>query len=133
MEITDTSNSNLPKEGHYPIATLEIVKKKKIKEIYTIYDFCFSTVMDGENYGFTISLFPSQMSELLSALGAKELGRGKYEWDMEGVIGTNLSFTVAHQEDKKGTVRAVLADIKIATTSNNPDGVKKVSDIAWEE
>ena len=124
MEITETSNWNRPREGHYPIATLEIVKKKKIKEIYTIYDFGFSTVVDGENYGFTISLFPSQMSELLVALGAKELGRNKYEWDMEVVIGTNLSFTVAHQEDKKGTVRAVLADIKSATQSTQPGVVK---------
>lgn len=129
METTDTSNSMLPKEGHYAIAMLETVKKKKIKEVYTIYDFGFSTVLDGENYGFVISFFPSQMNELLVALGAKEVGKNKYEWDMEAVVGTNLSFIIAHQEDKKGNVRAVMTDIKPATPSKTTD----INAVQWQD
>lgn len=133
MERTNTSNSNLPKEGHYAIAMLETVKKKKVKEVYTIYDFGFSTVLNGENYGFVISFFPSQMGELLVALGAKEVGKNDYEWDMDEVIGTNLEFTIAHQEDKKGNMRAIMVDIKPAVPNANPDGVKSPEQIAWEE
>lgn len=128
MERTNTSNTNLPREGHYAIAMLETVKKKKIKEVYTIYDFGFSTVLDGENYGFVISFFPSQMSELLVALGAKEIGKNDYEWSMEDVIGSNLSFMIVHQTDKKGTVRAVMTDIKSVTVS----APKTPADVNWE-
>ena len=132
MERTNTSNNNLPKEGHYAIAMLETVKKKKIKEVYTIYDFGFSTVLDGENYGFVISFFPSQMSELLVALGAKEIGKNDYEWDMEQVIGTNLAFTIVHQEDKKGNMRAVMVDVKPALDNGSVQPIK-AKDVVWEE
>ena len=133
MERTNTSNNNLPKEGHYAIAMLETVKKKKIKEVYTIYDFGFSTFLGGEGYGFVISFFPSQMSELLVALGAKEIVKNDYEWDMEAVIGTNLSFNIVHQEDKKGNMRATMIDIKKAMSNNNPDKVSNPDEIQWKD
>lgn len=127
-ETTSTSQYDLPREGHYEIAIVETCKKKKIKEIWTVYDLGFSTVLDGENYGFVLSMFPSQMEEFFKAIGAKEVGRSKYEWDMEEVIGTNLSFNITHQ-DVKGTLRAVWSDVKLAVPSERP---KSVEEINWE-
>lgn len=129
-EVTSTSQFDLPREAHYDCAMIETCKKKKIKEVYTIYEFGFSTVLDGDNYGFVLSLFPSQMDELLKAIGAKEIGKSKYEWDMEECIGTNLSFNITHSPDKKGELRAVISDVKLATPSDKP---KSPNNIAWEE
>lgn len=129
-EVTNTSNSNLPREGHYECATVETCKKKKIKEVYTIYEFGFSTVLNGENYGFVIGLFPSQMDELLKALGAKEVGKNQWEWDTEEVVGMNLSFIISHKADNKGETRAVISDVKSVTVG----GQKKTGEeIAWTD
>lgn len=127
-QTTETSQFTLPAEGHYDCVTIEKVVKKMIKEIYTAYEWSFSTVQDGEAITFKVLLFPSSMGELLTALGSKEVGRNKYEWDDEAVIGENIEFVLSHKADKSGTLRAVLSDVKKVTA-----GVKNPNDIAWEE
>lgn len=134
-QYTETSQFTLPAEGGYDCVTIESVRKKLIKELYTAYEWGFSTVDPDskENVTFKILLFSSGMGELLTALGAKEIGKNKYEWDDEAVVGEKLSFVLSHKADKSGTLRVVLSDIKKVTASGNPGGVTKPSDVQWEE
>jgi hypothetical protein len=130
---TETSQFTLPAEGHYDCVTIEKVVKKMIKDIYPAYDWSFSTVQDGEVLTFKVLLFPSSMGELLTALGAKEIGKNKYEWDDEAVIGENIEFNLSHKADKSGVLRVVLSDVNKAGQNVNPCGVKSPDEIAWSE
>ena len=129
-QITETSQFTLPEEGHYDCVTIEKVVKKMIKDIYPAYEWSFSTVQGGDVVTFKVLLFPSNMTELLVALGAKEIGKNKYEWDDEAVVGENIEFVLSHKADKSGTLRVVLSDVKMAGPKVAPSSP---ADIAWQE
>lgn len=129
-QTTETGRSLIP-EDHYD-AMINSVKRKEIKE-FIIYEWSFEALVNDKPFYFSISLFSSQMAELLRALGANEVSKNKFEWDDEEVVGKTISFTLAHIADKKGVVRETLSDIKLLTNvvNNNPDGVKSPEEIIW--
>lgn len=112
-QSTNTSENTLPEQGFYDIATVESVKKKKIKEVYTAYQWTFSTAKGN----VSILMFSSAMGELLKALGAIETSPNNFDWDDEEVIGKHISFNLLHKEIK-GQLRAVLSDIKEAKSND---------------
>lgn len=129
-ETTETGRSLIP-EGHYE-ATILKVRRKEVRE-FIIYEWSFESLVDNKQFNFSISLFSSQISELLKSLGAKEITSSKFEWDMEDVVGNTLEFNIGHVPDKKGVIREQLADIKLLTKNINPDGVKTPEEIIWDE
>jgi hypothetical protein len=135
-QTTETSSFTLPEERFYEMATVEKVVKKLIKEVYTIYEFSFSAMVDGEVYNFKVGMFPSGMGDLLLALGAKEIGKNKFDWDDEEVIGKHVSFVLSHQADTGGTLRVVLSDVKAVigpAANGNPGGITDPAKIGWAE
>ena len=107
-ETTNTNNFELPEEKNYPNAEIVRVTRREIKGGYIIYEWMFNSGDDE----FSVSLFSSQMAEILRALGAKEVRIGKFEWDTQEVCGYTLSFNIIHSPDKKGVMRALVSDVK---------------------
>ena len=130
-QVTDTNSSFLTPESHYE-ATIEKVVRKEIKE-FIIYEWHFEALVNDKPFYFKIGLFSSQCADILRALGAEEISKGKFKWDNESVVGNTLSFNLTHQADKKGVLRETLSDIKMLTPSSNPNGVKDPSNIAWND
>lgn len=127
-QTTETGRTLIP-ESHYE-AMINSVKRKEIKE-FIIYEWSFEALVSEKPFYFSISLFSSQMADLLKALGAKEVSKNKYEWDDEEVVGKTIEFNLVHVADKKGVLREQLSDIKLMEPSTNPDGVKSPEDITW--
>lgn len=123
-QTTETGKVLIP-ESNYE-ATITKVRKKEVRE-YIMYDWSFESLVDDKPFYFVITLFSSQMSDLLKALGAKEVSKNKFEWDDQEVVGNTLSFNIVHVEDKKGIVREQLSDIKLLTAIPK----KKEEDIVW--
>lgn len=105
-ETTNTNNFELPEEGHYADLEVSKVIRKEIKE-FILYEWHFNNGGDD----LEITLFSSQMAELLRALGAVEISNGKFEWDRNEVIGYHVSLNVVHAQDKKGVMRASISDV----------------------
>ena len=128
-QITDTGKTLIP-EGNYDATITSVVKKEP--KGFVIYEWNFETLKDDKTFYFKISLFSSQMTELLRALGAEEVTPNRFKWDDEKVVGNTLSFNLVHMADKKGVIREQLSDIKLLTIGiKNPGGVTKPEDIAW--
>ena len=121
---TETGRSLVP-EGHY-VAMINNVKEKTIKE-FILYDWSFEAQEGDKPYYFGLTMFSSQMSELLRALGATEVTKNKFEWDDEQVIGNTIEFNICHVADKKGVVREVMSDIKLLTQAPQT----KKEEIVW--
>lgn len=126
---TETGKALIP-ESHYE-AIIEAVKSKEVKE-FIIYEWKFEALVNDKPFYFSISLFSSQMADLLRVLGAKEVTKNKFEWDDADVIGNTISFNIVHVEDKKGVIREQLSDIKLLTVgTKNPDNVTSPEQIQW--
>lgn len=121
-ETTNTNNFELPEEGHYP--DLEIVKviRKDIKG-FILYEWHF---MAPDLTEIEITLFSSQMADLLRALKAEEPTSGKFIWDRDEVVGNHVSLNIVHAPDKKGIIRATITDV---VKSDKP---KKVIEREWD-
>ena len=123
MKYTTETGRTLVPENHY-VAMINNVKEKTIKE-FILYEWSFEADVDNKPYYFGITLFSSQMSDILRALGCQEVSNNKFEWDSEQVIGNTIEFNIVHVADKKGVIREQMSDIKLLTA-------KPVSqDIAW--
>ena len=122
---TTETGRTLIAEGHY-IAMINNVKEKTVKE-FILYDWSFEAEVDGKPYYFGLSMFSSQMAELLRALGCTETTKNKFEWDDEQVIGNTIEFNICHVADKKGVIREVMSDIKLLTAPSK----QEKQDIAW--
>lgn len=126
-QSTDTNGFSLVPENNYD-AMIRKVTKKEITGGFIIYEWNFESFVNEKPFFFKISMFSSQMAELLRALGATEISKGKFDWDDEEVVGNTLNFNVVHVADKKGTLREQLSDIKLLTqsakTSNNVEEIK---------
>lgn len=125
-QTTETGKTLVP-ASHYD-AMITGVKRKEIKGGYIIYEWNFEALVDGQTFQFTISLFSSQMTELLKAIGAKEVSANKFEWDDESVVGLTLGFNLVHVEDKKGNIREQLSDIKLLSPLVSASDPK---DVQW--
>lgn len=123
MKYTTETGKTLIPESHY-VAVINNVKQKQVKE-FIIYEWSFESLIDNKPFYFGISLFSSQMADLLRVLGAKEVRKNSFEWDSDDVIGNTVEFNLCHVADKKGVVREQLSDIKMLSASP----VKQ--DIAW--
>lgn len=125
MKHTTETGRTLVPEGHY-VAMINNVKEKTIKE-YILYDWSFEC-QEGENpYYFGLTMFSSQMADLLRALGCSETTKNKFEWEDEQVIGNTIEFNICHVADKKGVIREQMSDIKLLTAPIK----QEKQDIAW--
>ena len=123
---TETGRTLVP-EGHV-IAMITNVKEKEIPGGYIVYEWSFEMVDNGKIKYFGLSMFSSQMADLLRALGCQEVTKNKFEWDSEQVTGLTLDFNIVHVADKKGTIREQMADIKLLSAVPQ---VKKDDTIEW--
>jgi hypothetical protein len=121
---TETGRTLVP-EGHY-VAMINNVKEKDIPGGYIIYEWSFESLVNDKTFHFSISLFSSQMADLLRALGATETTKNKFEWEDSMAIGQTIEFNVCHSADKKGTIREQLSDIKLLSP-----GPAKKDEIVW--
>ncbi len=129
QHTTDTNSSFLVPESNYEAMINKIVKKE-IKE-FIIYEWHFEALVNEKPFYFKIGLFSSQCADILRALGAEEVSKGKFNWKDEDQIGKTLSFNLTHQADKKGVIREQLSDIKLLTTGN-PGGVTDPAQVQWD-
>ena len=106
---TETGRTLVP-EGHV-VAMINNVKEKEIPGGYIVYEWSF----ESEDKHFSMSMFSSQMSDLLRALGATEVTKNRFEWDSDAVIGNTIEFNIVHVADKKGVIREQMSDIKLLT------------------
>lgn len=120
-------------EGYYEAMVESAPVKKTIKKDgiprFVLYEWEFSAVLKGEGLILKISLFSSQMADLLRALGAVEASPNKFDWDDEEVVGKSISFNLVHVADKNGVMREQLSDIKALGTVSQ----KQKEDDAWLE
>ena len=126
MKYTTETGRTLVPESHY-VAMINNVKEKEIKE-FILYEWSFESLVNDKPYYFGVTLFSSQMADLLRALGCTEITKNKFEWDSDAVIGNTIEFNIAHVPDKKGVVREVMSDIKFLSASLTK---QKVEDITW--
>lgn len=127
-QTTDTSGRNLTPEGHYE-ATIHKIFRKEPKG-FIIYEWSFEALVNEKPFYFTLGMFPSQMGELLRALGAKEVTPHKFDWDDEEYIGVTVAFNLCHIADKKGVIREVLSDVKMLSP-RNPNSITDPSQVQW--
>lgn len=125
---TETGRTLIP-ESNYQ-AMINNVKEKTVKE-YTMYEWSFEALVNEKPYYFGITLFSSQMADLLRALGCKEISKNKFEWDSDEIIGQTLSFNIVHVEDKKGVIREQMSDIKLLSNIPKVDDIKKLDEVQW--
>ena len=78
MEYTTETGRTLVPENHY-IAMINKVKEKTVRE-YILYEWSFEAEQDGEPFYFGLTMFSSQMGELLRALNCKEEPKNKFHW-----------------------------------------------------
>lgn len=122
---TETGRTLLP-EDHY-VAMINNVKEKEIPGGYIVYEWSFEADGGDKAKHFSLSMFSSQMADLLRALGCQEVSKNRFEWDDEQVIGNTIEFNVVHVVDKKGVIREQMSDIKLLSA-------KPVNqDIAWDD
>lgn len=122
---TETGRTLLP-EGPV-VAMITNVKEKEIPGGYIVYEWAFETEEDGKSKYFSLSMFSSQMSDLLRILGATEVTKNRFEWDSDQFIGNTIEFNIVHVADKKGVVREQMSDIKLLTAPSK----QEKQDIAW--
>lgn len=127
MKYTTETGRTLIPEGHI-VAMITNVKEKEIPGGYVVYEWAFEAEEGGKAKYFSLSMFSSQMSELLKVLGAIEVTKNKFEWDSDDMIGNTIEFNICHVPDKKGTVREQMADIKLLTKSPKTE---KKDEIVW--
>lgn len=127
---TETGRTLVP-ESHY-VAMVRDVKEKRVKE-YVLYEWSFEAEVNEKPFYFGLTMFSSQMADLLRALGAKEVTTNKFEWDTEDVIGLTVEFNVCHVPDKKGIIREQLSDIKLMTVIPKKEVQKPKEEVAWDE
>lgn len=123
-QYTDTGKTLVP-ESYYEAMITAVVKKEP--KGFLMYEWKFETLKNDKLFYFSITLFASQMSELLKALGAEEVTPNRFKWDDEKVIGNTISFNLVHVADKKGVIREQLSDIKLLTQKST----QEKTDIAW--
>jgi hypothetical protein len=123
--VTETGRTLVP-EGHI-VAMINNVKEKEIPGGYIVYEWSFEAEEGDKAKHFSLSMFSSQMAELLRVLGAVEVSKNKFNWESDDVIGNTLEFNIVHVADKKGVLREQMSDIKLLTLAP----VKQ--DIAWGE
>lgn len=127
MKHTTETGKTLIPESHY-VAMINNVKEKEIPGGYIVYEWSFEIEGGGKAKYFSISMFSSQMADLLRALGCAETSKNKFEWDDEAVIGNTIEFNIVHVADKKGVIREQLSDIKMLSQAPvNP----KNEEIVW--
>lgn len=125
MEFTTETGRTLIPESNY-VAMINNVKQKTVKE-FIIYDWSFEAEVEGKPFYFGLSMFSSQMGDLLRALGCKEEPKNKFTWKSEDVIGNTIEFNICHVADKKGVIREQLSDIKLLTAPTS----QAKHDVVW--
>ena len=65
MKHTTETGRTLVPESHY-VAMINNVKEKTVKE-FILYDWSFESVVDGKSFYFGLSMFSSQMADILRA------------------------------------------------------------------
>lgn len=128
-QSTDTTGRNLVPEGHYEAIINKIVRKEP--KGFIIYEWDFEALVNDKAFYFKLGMFPSQMSELLRALGAIEVSQGRFEWDDEDYVGVTVEFNLAHIADKKGIIREQIADIKRLTPVGDKSATSP-SQVQWD-
>ena len=126
---TETGRTLVP-ENHY-VAMINDVKEKTVKQ-YVLYEWSFESDDNGKPFYFGLTMFSSQMAELLRALGCSETTPNKFEWDSDAVIGNTVEFNVCHVADKKGVIREQISDIKLLSTKPKERKATTDEEIAWD-
>lgn len=127
-QTTDTSGRNLVPEGNYE-STIQKIFRKEPKG-FVIYEWSFEALVNEKPFYFKLGMFPSQMAELLRALGATETSPNKFDWDDQDYIGITVSFNLCHVPDKKGVVRETISDVKMLSPRNT-NSITDPSQVQW--
>lgn len=131
MRFTTETGRTLTPEGHN-VAMITNVKEKEIPGGYIVYEWSFEKEEDNNVKYFGLTMFSSQMADLLRALGCQEVIKNRFEWESEQVIGNTIEFNIVHAADKKGVIREQMADIKLLSAPSMQEKQEK-QDIAWGE
>lgn len=110
METTDT-NSIYPDKKIADGKHTFTVEKVVGKALGSAYGYVWT--LEEKGLLFEQVLFGNEMKDLLKLLGCKEETPGKFVWDTDEVKGKSFTVTVAHQPDKKGTIRQKFAEYKV--------------------
>lgn len=128
MRYTTETGRTLVPEGHV-VAMITNVKEKEIPGGYIVYEWAFECEEGDKAKYFSMSMFSSQMSDLLRVLGATEVTKNRFEWSSEDVIGNTIEFNIVHAADKKGVIREQMSDIKMLSAPSK----QEKQEIAWGE
>ena len=126
MKYTTETGRTLVPESHY-VAMINNVKEKTIPGGFIVYEWSFESEEGGKAYYFSLSMFSSQMADLLRALGATEITKNKFAWDSDNIVGNTIEFNIVHVADKKGVVREQMSDIKLLSAK------PIAKDCAWDD
>ena len=100
IERTDTNNG-LP-VGHYKLTVSSPVEKHKFENNdKKYYLFKFTTTL-GENLMEHQERFPAWMaSDIIKAVGGKEVTPGVFEWDRDAVVGNMVEADIIMEKNPK--------------------------------
>lgn len=110
-EVTDTNKDIYP-EGPTKLVINSVPLKKKTQNDKFYYEFEFEGIVNEQPRTLKIFYWPSEMRELLLAIGGKEdpLAKGKITWEKEDVKGKAITATVYHAPQRKDPTRV---DVKL--------------------
>lgn len=117
-EVTDT-NPDLYPEGRTTLMVEKIPLKKKTEKGNAYYEWQFEGMVNEQPKALKIFYWPSEMRELLLAVGGKEdpTKKGVITWEKEEVVRRRISATVYHVAQKKDASRK---DVKLKEIVEEP-------------
>lgn len=117
-EVTDT-NPDIYPEGRATLTVNKIPLKKKTEKGNVYYEWEFEGSVDDQPKTFKAFYWPSEMRELLVALGGKEdpEKKGVISWEKEEVLKKRILATVYHLAQKKDPSRK---DVKLKEIIESP-------------
>ena len=110
-EVTDT-NPDIYPQGVTKLKVSKTPLKKKTANGYTFYEFEFEGMVNEEIRPLKLFYWPSEIRDLLLALGGKEdpEKKGVISWEKEEVVGKSIKATVYHVPQRKDPSRL---DVKL--------------------
>lgn len=117
-EVTDT-NPNIFPEGRVRLIVSKVPLKKKTEKGHAFYEWEFEGMVDDQLKNLKVFYWPSEMRDLLLAVGGKEdpAKKGVISWEKDQVVQKRISATVYHVPQRKDPSRM---DVKIKEIVEEP-------------
>jgi hypothetical protein len=117
-EVTDT-NPNIFPEGPVKLTVSKVPLKKKTEKGNVFYEWDFEGMVEDQIKTLKVFYWPSEMKDLLLAVGGKEdpVKKGQITWEKEEVSGRKISATVYHIPQRKDPTRK---DVKLKDIVEEP-------------